>query len=92
VRIMDREQLIRRLKSVEGHVRGIQRMIENEAYCIDLIRQTQAVQAALSKISSSILDEHLHSCLITAIRGDDPGERERLLKEIAEVYQAASRV
>ena len=92
MRIMDREQLIRRLKSVEGHVRGIQRMIENEAYCIDLIRQTQAVQAALSKISSSILDEHLHSCLITAIRGDDPGERERLLKEIAEVYQAASRV
>jgi len=92
VRIMDREQLIRRLKSVEGHVRGIQRMIENEAYCIDLIRQTQAVQAALSKISSSILDEHLHSCLITAIRGDDPEERERLLKEIAEVYEAASRV
>ncbi|HKZ54230.1 MAG TPA: metal-sensitive transcriptional regulator [Anaerolineales bacterium] len=89
---MDREQLIRRLKSVEGHVRGIQRMIENEAYCIDLIRQTQAVQAALSKISSSILDEHLHSCLITAIRGDDPEERERLLKEIAEVYEAASRV
>ena len=56
---MDREDTLRRLKNVEGHVRGIQRMVENDAYCIDLIRQIQAVQAALGKVSANILDDHL---------------------------------
>jgi len=46
-------------------------MVEEEAYCIDVIRQIQAVQAALNKISAMILEEHLNSCLITAVRGDD---------------------
>lgn len=88
---MDREDILRRLKNVEGHVRGIQRMVENEAYCIDLIRQIQAVQAALGKVSENILHDHLHSCLITAVRGENPEERERVLKEIAEVYSMASK-
>ncbi|UCH58867.1 MAG: metal-sensitive transcriptional regulator [Anaerolineales bacterium] len=79
-----------RLKTVEGHIRGIIRMIEEEAYCIDIIRQIQAVQAALSKTSSIILEEHLHSCLITAVHGDDPDERERVLKEVADVFEAAT--
>ena len=65
-------------------------MIEEEAYCIDIIRQIQAVQAALSKTSSIILEEHLHSCLITAVHGDDPDERERVLKEVADVFVAAT--
>ncbi len=89
---MDREDTIRRLKNVEGHVRGIQRMVDNEAYCVDIIRQIQAVQAALGKISENILNDHLHSCLITAVRGENPEERERVLKEIAEVYSMASKV
>ena len=89
---MDREDTIRRLKNVEGHVRGIQRMVDNEAYCIDLIRQIQAVQAALGVVSENILNDHLHSCLITAVRGEDPEERERVLKEITEVYSMASKV
>ena len=80
-----------RLKTVEGHIRGIQRMLDEDAYCIDVIRQIQAVQAALNKISSQILDEHLNSCLITAVRGEDPDERERVLREISSVFEAASR-
>jgi len=80
-----------RLKTAEGHIRGIIRMVEEEAYCIDVIRQIQAVQAALSKISSLILEEHLHSCLTTAVRGDDPDERERVLKEVADVFEAATK-
>ena len=66
-------------------------MVENEAYCIDLVRQIHAVQAALSKVSAKIIDDHMHSCLITAVRGDDPKERERVLQEIVEVYELASR-
>lgn len=84
-RKMNKETTLR-LKNVEGHIRGIERMVDEGAYCIDVIRQIQAVQAALSKISSGILEDHLNSCVITAIRGDDPVERERVLKEIREVF------
>jgi DNA-binding FrmR family transcriptional regulator len=89
---MDKEDTLKRLKNIEGHVRGIERMVDKDAYCIDVIRQIQAVQAALRKVSSHVLNDHLHSCLITAVRGDDAGDRERVLKEIAEVYDMASRV
>jgi len=89
---MKHEDALHRLKNIEGHVRGIQRMVEEEQYCIDVIRQINAVQAALNKVSGIILEGHLNSCLITAIRGDDPEERERVLKEINEVFSAASKV
>ena len=85
------EEPVRRLKSIEGHVRGIQRMLEEEKYCIDVIGQIQAVQAALTKVSTMILDEHLNSCVITAVRGDDPDERERVLNEITTVFAATSK-
>ncbi len=88
----DNQQLILRLKTAEGHLRGVQRMLEEDAYCIDVIHQIQAVQSALNKISTEILDRHLNSCLITAVRGDDPAERERVLKEITEVFSAANKV
>lgn len=89
---MKHEKAQRRLKTVEGHIRGIQRMLEEETYCIDVIRQIQAVQAALNKVSTMILEEHLNSCLITAVRGEDPEERERVLHEIADVFDAATKV
>ena len=89
---MKHENAHRRLKNIEGHIGGIRRMLENDAYCIDVIRQVQAVQAALSKVSTIILDEHLNSCLITAVRGDDIEERERVLKEISEVFETAEKV
>jgi DNA-binding FrmR family transcriptional regulator len=88
---MKHETALKRLKTVEGHIRGIQRMVEEDAYCIDVIRQIQAVQAALNKISTQILDEHLNSCLITAVRGEDAAERERVLKEILDVFEAATK-
>ena len=84
----DHEENIRRLKVAEGHLRGIQRMLAENSYCIDVIRQLNAVQAALDKVSAGILDQHLNSCLITAIQGDDVAERERVLKEITEVFVA----
>lgn len=89
--MMKNEEALKRLKNIEGHVRGIERMVQNEAYCIDVISQIQAVQAALNKVSAMILDGHLNSCLITAVRGDDPEERERVLKEISGVFETATR-
>jgi CsoR family transcriptional regulator, copper-sensing transcriptional repressor len=88
--MMDKEAIQRRLRTVEGHIRGIDRMVAEDAYCIDVLRQLQAVRAAVGKISTSILDSHLHSCLITAVRGEDPAERERVLAEIAEVFSASA--
>jgi DNA-binding FrmR family transcriptional regulator len=89
---MEKEDIRRRLKNIEGHIRGVDRMVENDAYCIDIIRQIQAVQAALGKVSTKLLSDHLNTCLITAVRGEDPVQRERVLKEIAEVYEMASKV
>jgi DNA-binding FrmR family transcriptional regulator len=80
------EDVLKRLKNIEGHVKGIETMVENEAYCIDVIRQIHAVQSALEKVSGIILDGHLHSCLITAVRGENPDERERVLAEIADIF------
>ncbi len=89
---MKNEQVLRRLKTIEGHLRGIIRMVEDDAYCIDIIRQIQAVEAALNKVSGIILEDHLNTCVITAIRGNDAAERERVLKEIKEVFEMATKV
>jgi len=85
------DEVLKRLKSAEGHLRGVIRMVEEGAYCIDVIRQIQAVQAALNKINTTILEDHLNSCEITAIRGENPNDRERVLREIADVYEMATK-
>lgn len=90
--IQRKEEIMRRLKSVAGHLKGVEKMVEEDAYCIDLINQVQAIQAALSKVSVQILDSHLHSCLITAVRGDDADERERMLGEIATVFAKSTKL
>jgi CsoR family transcriptional regulator, copper-sensing transcriptional repressor len=89
---MENENTLRRLKTVEGHLRGVIRMVEEDAYCIDVIRQIQAVEAALNKVSARILEDHLNSCVITAIQGNDKKERERVLKEITEVFEMSTKV
>ena len=83
---------IKRLKTVEGHIRGVQRMVDEGAYCIDIIRQINAVQAALNKISINILENHLNSCLISAVRGDSAEDRDRVLREIVEIFEEAAKV
>ena len=85
------EDIVRRLKSVEGHVRGVQRMVEDGAYCIDVVNQIVAIQRALKKVSAKVLDGHLHSCVTSAIQGDDVRERERVLSELMEVFEASGR-
>ena len=83
---------LKRMKSISGHVQGIERMMEADAYCIDVIRQIQAVQAALNRVSGRLLEGHLRSCVITAVRGEDLKERERVLDEISEVFTTAAKV
>jgi DNA-binding FrmR family transcriptional regulator len=85
------EDITRRLKSVEGHVRGIERMVEEGAYCMDVVNQIVAVQRALKKVSTLVLDRHLHSCVTRAIQGEDAQSRERVLEELLEVFEANGR-
>ncbi len=66
-------------------------MVGEDTYCIDIIRQIQAVEAALDKVSAQILDAHLKSCVITAVQGEDPAERKWVLKEVLEVFETANR-
>lgn len=80
------------MRIIEGHLKGVIRMIENDEYCVDVIRQIQAVQAALNKVSANILEEHLNTCVITAIRGEDQAERERVLQEISEIFTQSTKV
>ena len=89
---MKHAEASKRLKTIEGHIAGIGRMVDEGEYCIDVIRQIHAVHAALNKVNKIILEEHMNSCMITAIRGEDPVERERVLNEIAEVFEAATKV
>lgn len=81
-----RRDATQRLASAAGHLRGIERMVADEAYCIDVIKQIQAVQAALTKVSTLLLDSHLRTCVTTAIQGDDADEREKMLQEITSVF------
>jgi DNA-binding FrmR family transcriptional regulator len=81
-----------RLASAAGHIKGIERMVQEDKYCIDVIRQIQAVQAALNKVSSLMLDKHLHTCVTTAVQGQDLGERERVLQEITGVFEMSGKL
>ena len=81
-----KQDATRRLASAAGHIRGIERMVADDAYCIDVIKQIQAVQAALNKVSTMLLDNHLRTCVTTAIQGDDAEEREKMLQEITSVF------
>ena len=87
-----RATVLKRLRSISGHVGGIERMVAEDAYCIDVIKQVQAVQAALNKVNDLILENHLNTCVIEAVRGDNKKERERVLGEIVEVFEMAQKI
>ncbi|MFP3853116.1 MAG: metal-sensitive transcriptional regulator [Anaerolineales bacterium] len=87
-----KQDVVNRLRSINGHLNGILSMIEDDQYCIDVINQVQAVQAALSKVNLMVLDDHMHSCVTEAIRSEDPAERERVLDEIHQVFAKRSKL
>ncbi len=79
----DKQKLIRRLKIVEGQVRGLQDMLEKGAYCIDVITQTSAVKQALSRIEDAVMEGHLSTCVVEQIK---KGKESMAVKEIIKVY------
>jgi DNA-binding FrmR family transcriptional regulator len=84
-------EIRRRLKSVEGHVRGIDKMVGDGAYCVDVVNQILAVERALKKVSALVLDRHLHTCVTSAVRGSDDAAKDRVLGELLDVFEATNK-
>jgi len=77
------DKLIRRLKIIEGQVRGLQEMLEKGTYCIDIITQTSAVKQALSGVEDALMESHLGTCLVHQIQ---KGQTKKATMEILKVY------
>ena len=77
-----RVALTRRLRRIEGQVRGLQRMLEEGRYCVEIMTQIEAVTAALARVQDEILDAHLGHCVSEAMAGEDAGARREKLDEV----------
>jgi len=80
----NKQKLVRRLKILEGQVRGIQNMVEKNSYCIDIITQTSAIKQGISNIEDILLEGHLGHCVVNQIKS---GQTSKATKEILKVYQ-----
>jgi CsoR family transcriptional regulator, copper-sensing transcriptional repressor len=77
----DKAAVLARLKRVEGQVRGLQRMVEHDTYCIDVLTQVSAATRALQSVAVLLLDDHLRHCVAHAIQSDDAAETDRIITE-----------
>ena len=81
-----KEQARVRLRRIEGQVRGVQKMIEEERYCADVLVQISAIHESLRSVAQLMLRNHLQHCASNAIRSDDPERRERMYDELTELF------
>ncbi|MEO3433379.1 metal-sensitive transcriptional regulator [Inquilinus sp. CAU 1745] len=82
---MTKTSCLSRLKRIEGQVRGIGRMVEDERYCIDIVTQIQAVRAALKKVEEEVLKDHVSHCVEHAIQSGDADEQREKIAELMQV-------
>ncbi len=80
----DKQKIIKRLKIIEGQVRGLQKMVDEDKYCIDIITQTSAVKQGLSNIEDILMEDHLSCCVVDQIK---KGKTEKATEEILKVYR-----
>ena len=74
---------IKRLNYIEGHLAGVRRMVEDDKYCVDILKQTFAVRRAIQKLESVLLEGHLNSCVIDGVKD---GREDQVLGELIELY------
>ena len=84
---LTKDDIARRLGRIEGQVRGISQMVEDDRYCVDVLTQVTAVTRALQAVAVGLLDEHLRHCVADAISGGDDTERIRKLDEATEAIR-----
>ena len=83
-----KQNALKRLKYIEGHLGGVRRMIEQDTYCVDVLKQTFAVRRAIQKLESVLLEGHLHSCVIEGVKA---GREEDVLGELLQLYSLADK-
>jgi DNA-binding FrmR family transcriptional regulator len=86
---MNKDDYLKRLRRIEGQVRGVQRMVDDDTYCIDVLTQISAINRALQSVAVGLLDEHVRHCVRDATLGDDP---ERANDMVTEATRAIERL
>ncbi|HKG63228.1 MAG TPA: metal-sensitive transcriptional regulator [Solirubrobacteraceae bacterium] len=88
----DSRALHNRLRRIEGQVRGLQRMVDEDAYCVDILTQVAAVQTALEQVAVNVLDGHVRHCVADAVAGTDEGEAGAKLDELMTAVRRFAKV
>jgi CsoR family transcriptional regulator, copper-sensing transcriptional repressor len=83
----DKVAVLARLKRVEGQVRGLQRMVADDTYCIDVLTQVAAATKALQSVAVQLLDDHLRHCVTHAVQSDGPAETDRIITEASRAIE-----
>lgn len=79
---------LKRISYIEGHLAGVRKMVDEDRYCVDILKQTYAIRRAIQKLESQMIDGHLHTCVVSGIR---EGREEQVLGELVELYEIADR-
>jgi DNA-binding FrmR family transcriptional regulator len=77
-----KDDVLKRLRRIEGQTRGLQRMVEEDTYCIDVLTQVAAVTKALQAVSLSLLEDHMHHCVVDAAQAGDQQGREKVTEAV----------
>lgn len=88
---LEKDSTIRRLSRIEGQVRGISRMIEDDRYCIEILQQVQAIKSALAKVEDAILKDHAATCVESAIASGDESEQRKKVGELIDLLGKVKR-
>ena len=83
-----KDDALKRLSYIEGHLSGIRKMLEEDKYCVDVLKQTYAVRRAIEKMESILLEGHLHSCVVDGIK---EGREDQVVGELTDLYLLANR-
>ena len=83
-----RDDAIKRLSYMQGHLEGVRRMVEEDKYCVDILKQLYAVRRATEKLGAVLLQDHLNTCVVSGVRD---GREQEVLQELVELYALANR-
>ena len=87
----NKDKLLNRLSRIEGQVRGVARMVEEDRYCIDVLTQIQAVRAGLARVETEMLKDHLGHCIEAAITGGDAAEQRQKASELIQLLERSAK-
>ncbi len=83
-----KSDVLKRFAFIEGHLQGVRRMVEEDKYCVDVLKQTFAVRRAIEKMEQLMLDGHLHTCVVEGIKD---GRDDQVISELLDLYELANR-